>query len=69
MRKLIEALQIFLKYGDPDYPTCCEHDTLFVLIDPNVVSEEDKKQLEELGFVPGEECGVGCFHSYRFGSA
>ena len=30
MEKLIEALQIFLKYGNPDYPTHCEHDELTI---------------------------------------
>lgn len=65
MSNLIEALQIFLKYGDPIRPTHCEHDTLHVCIDPALVSEEDKTRLEELGFDASEEC----FYSYRYGSA
>lgn len=65
MSKLIEALQIFLKYGDPAYPTHCEHDTLHVCIDPAVVSDEDKVSLEALGFHTSEEG----FYSYRYGSA
>jgi hypothetical protein len=28
MEELIEALQILLKYGCPQFPTHCEHDTL-----------------------------------------
>jgi hypothetical protein len=65
MEELIKALQIFLKYGNPDYPTHCEHDELFVDIDPELVSEEDKKTLDELGFFPNDYNG---FSSYKFGS-
>ena len=66
MSKLIEALQIFLKYGDPDYPTHCEHDTLWICgIDPDHLSEEDAKRVEELGFFIDD----GGYKSHRFGSA
>ena len=71
MRDLIKALQIFLKYITPgDYgekfPTACEHDKLFInCVSPDKVSEEDKKELKELGFVPYEDV---VFVSYRFGS-
>ena len=52
MEDLIKALQILLKYGNPDFPTHCEHDELEICdIDPALISEEDKKELEELGFV------------------
>jgi len=64
---LIEAFQIFRKYGNPYSPTHCEHDLLRVMIDPEIVSEEDKKKLEGRGFRPYE--GEPCFGSYRFGSA
>lgn len=64
MKDLIEALQIFLKYGNPEYPTHCEHDKLTVCIDPADVSEEDKARLEELGF--HEDCQD--FYSYKYGS-
>ena len=68
MSKLIEALQILLKYGDPAYPTHCEHDELTICgIDPEDVSKEDKDRLDELGFFVSEE--YGCFKSFRFGSA
>lgn len=67
MEKLIEALQIFLKYGNPDFPTHCEHDVLFVDINPELVSEEDLKKLDEIGFYPSEENPEG-FISYKFGS-
>jgi hypothetical protein len=66
MKDLIEALTILMKYGNPQYPTHCEHDELFVDIDPEKVSVEDKARLDELGFIPQDEpCG---FISFRFGS-
>lgn len=66
MKELIEALQIFLKYGDPENPTHCEHDELWICgIDPNDVTDEDKERLDKLGFFFD---GDG-FKSYRFGSA
>jgi hypothetical protein len=65
MENLIKALQIFLKYGNPDYPTYCRHDELVVCIDPKLVSEEDKNTLEKLGFIEDED---GYFVSYRYGS-
>ncbi len=67
MEDLIKALQIFLKYGNPDYPTHCEHDVLYVDINPEKVSEEDLKKLDKLGFIPDEEYDAG-FKSYQFGS-
>lgn len=70
MEDLIKALQIFLKYGNPKYPTYCEHDILTIMeIDPSTVSPEDIKQLEELGFHVMNEYGEPAFSSYRFGSA
>lgn len=66
MEDLIKALQIFLKYGNPHNPTHCEHDEMTVVIDPNIVSDEDKAKLEELSFSPSER---GDFYSFRFGSA
>lgn len=66
MRDLIEALQIFLKYGDPFTPTHCEHDEMFVMIDPDTVSQADRMRLEELSFTPADD---GTFSSFRFGSA
>tara|TARA_R110000868_G_scaffold404685_1_gene683116 strand:- start:539 stop:742 length:204 start_codon:yes stop_codon:yes gene_type:complete len=66
MNDLIEALQILLKYGNPNNPTNCEHDELMVVIHPSNVSEEDIKKLDELGFFVNEE--YECFSSFRFGS-
>lgn len=68
MNDLITALTIFLKYGDPRRPTHCEHDVLQVMIDPKIVSEEDKKELDKLGFCPYDE-DAETFCSFRFGSA
>lgn len=68
MKELIEALQIFLKYGNPKYPTHCEHDILMICdINPDKVSQEDKDHLELLGFFVNED--EECFYSYRYGSA
>ena len=68
MEQLIKALQIFLKYGNPTYPTHCEHDYLYVSISPDLVSEEDKKELDTLGFFVDEEYGGEGFGSFRYGS-
>lgn len=68
MDDLIEALQIMRKYGNPKHPTNCEHDVLRVYVDPEKVSDEDKKRLDELGFSPDDELDGGCFKSYKFGS-
>lgn len=51
MENLIKALQIFLKYGNPEWPTACEHDVLYVQIEYSLVSEEDKEELDKLGFL------------------
>lgn len=66
MSQLIQALQIFLKYGDKKYPTHCEHDEMIVDIDPADVSEEDKAKLEDLGFIAND--AESYFYSYHFGS-
>lgn len=68
MSDLIKALQIFLRYGDPSWPTHCEHDVLIICgIDPDAVSDKHKSELDELGFfVSARHEG---FISYRYGSA
>ena len=64
---LISALQIFSKYGNPEYPTMCEHDVMYIAgIDPKMVTEEDIKKLDGLGFFVNED---NCFESFHFGSA
>jgi hypothetical protein len=68
MKKLIEALQIFVKYKDESCPTHCEHDILMIAgITQDEVSEEDKKKLDELGFFWSNE--NDCWASFRYGSA
>lgn len=66
MKKLIEALTIFSKYTDTPFPTHCEHDVLYVNVQPEDVSDQDKVHLDELGFFPSSELDM--FMSYRFGS-
>ncbi len=68
MDDLIEALTILRKYGNPGCPTHCEHDVLYVMVDPALVSKEDKKRLKELGLTPDSDFG-NCFSSFKFGSA
>jgi len=67
MNDLIEALTIFAKYTDDAHPTCCEHDVLYVLVDPAAVPAEDRARLETLGFVAQDHDQN--FTSNRFGSA
>ena len=64
---LIEALQIFQKYGDPSFPTHCEHDILLMCVEEDyITSEEDVDRLRELGFSYKEDREA--WGSYRFGS-
>ena len=70
MNDLIEVLQIFSKYGNPTYPTHCEHDVLMISpeISPDIVSKEDQDKLETLGFFVSGNTGEELFISYKFGS-
>ena len=65
MKDLIEALQIFSKYSDTKYPTCCVHDVLLICVEEEI-STEDAKRLEELDFFVSEE--YDGWASFRFGS-
>ena len=67
MRDLLEAFTLFAKYTDDAHPTCCEHDVLYVLVDPAQVAAEDRARLEALSFVAQESDRN--FYSSRFGSA
>lgn len=68
MNDLIEALQIFNKYGNPSRPTHCEHDTLWICdYNKEDFSKEDVEKLDDLGFFWCEE--DECFQSFKFGSA
>ena len=64
---LIEALTIFRKYGNPSFPTHCEHDVLYVNISYSTVHIDDINRLNDLGFTKNE-VDIG-FKSYRYGSA
>lgn len=66
MDTLLKALTIFLKYGNPEFSTHCEHDKLTVDIDPALVSAEDLKKLDDLYFHAQED--EECFTSSYFGS-
>ena len=70
MDDLIEALTIFKKYTDTEYPTNCNHDELAIMdVSPSDVSEYEVKRLKELGFFVADEDGDEYFMSFRFGSA
>lgn len=66
MDDLIEALTLLRQYDNPKFPTNCEHDVLYVAINPELVTDGDKETLERLGFFPAAD-GFG-FMSYLFGS-
>lgn len=68
MDKLIEALQILLKYDNPVSPTHCEHDEMTICVDPSLVSEEDIAKLEELHVYVSED-DRNSFCSFYYGSA
>lgn len=68
MDDLIEALTIFRRYGNPEFPTHCVHDKLIIVgINPSNVLQSDKDRLERLGFFENPE--FECFQSYHFGRA
>lgn len=69
MKELLEALNIFAKYmEDVDFPTHCEHDILYIMLtDEFAPTPEETTRLEKLGFFFASE--VGCWASYKFGSA
>lgn len=66
MDDLIKALTIFRKYTDAKWPTHCEHDVLYVMVDPSKVSAEDTEELKNLSFNPNTD--LDNFESFRFGS-
>lgn len=67
MKNLIEALSIFAKYADLEWPTHCEHDFLYIVgITREQVTDEDHARLEELEFIWDDDEG---YFSYHYGSA
>jgi hypothetical protein len=68
MEKLIEALQIFLKYKNEEWPTNCSHDVLAIMgVGENDVTDEDMKRLVKLDFIWNDE--YDSFISFKYGSA
>ena len=69
MDDVIEALEIAKKYASDyqlKYPFNASHDELMLNVDASLVSDEDRKRLDELSFHLNEE--YDSFVSYRFGS-
>jgi len=79
MDKLIEALQILMKYGNPTYPFHCEHDILYIVgFEPEKISKEDRDKLYDFGIIvrvageideDNEKIYESEIYSYRYGSA
>lgn len=68
MKELIEALEIFLKYKNENFPTHCEHDVLHVVgVSQEEVSLEDTETLNGLGFYWTDS--TDNWVSYKYGSA
>jgi hypothetical protein len=67
---LFEALTL-LRRSKPAVlsPFNCGHDTLWVDADVDDFSADELARLDQLGFFPETEYGVGGFQSFRFGSA
>lgn len=66
MKDLIRAFQIFGRYTSSEYPTSCEHDVMYVYVEPNKVSLKDINELQDLGFESDND--LECFVSTKFGS-
>lgn len=68
MKKLIEALTIFAKYKDVEYPTACVHDALCIMaVTQEEVSKEDAELLDKYDFFWSQE--FDCWCSFHYGSA
>jgi hypothetical protein len=66
MKDLYEAIGIFLKYSDEQFPSWCTYDELHICVEPEKISLKDIEKLEKLSFTP-DDSGEG-FYSFRFGS-
>lgn len=66
MENFINAMQIFLKKENKEYPFYCTHDLMTVCYNPKDFSKEEIKELEDLGFNVDEY--QECFTSYCYGS-
>jgi len=56
-RGFSEAFAIFAKYEEGEFDTDAEHDEIFSGPSPKIVSTEDTKRLQELGWSPEESLG------------
>lgn len=64
---LIQGLKILATAQSNEIsPLHCEHDRLTVMATPDAFTPEELDQLEDMGFLPGED---QTFYSFRFGSA
>lgn len=63
-KEWIESINIFASYADggtdSSFEISAEHDELYAGPDPETVSEEDKKRLDELGWFESD----GCFQRF-----
>lgn len=64
MRNILEGLQIFDRIMPYDEYAgfAAEHDVVYAGPHPEIVSDEDKAKLEELGWHPSEE--FDCFYHF-----
>lgn len=60
MDKILAAWQIFMKYGNTDYPISAEHDEIHIHYNPAEMNPLDILELNELGFHPADD------HFYHF---
>lgn len=55
LKEIIEGMQILIKYCDPDSHDCAaEHDEIYFGGEDLPITEEDKAQLEKLGWHLGD---------------
>lgn len=69
MDDLIKAFEIVRPYMSEygtKYPTHCRHYIMYLNVDPDKISEEDLKLLDDLSFVRDSESDM--LVSHRFGS-
>lgn len=63
-KKFFKTLDILKKYVKPsDYNFHCEHDVMYFCIDRDEISEEDLRELYDLGCAPSEENTLKAFIS------
>lgn len=67
LANLIEALKLALAYENLERPFHCEHDVLYLMLDPADVSEPDLRRFESYGFSKSDDGPY--FESFNYGSA